>query len=288
MEKRIKLNSGNTIPVIGFGTWPITDESAPDLVYNALKAGYRLIDSAEYYGNEKGIAKGIHKWLEEDKIYHKRSDVFFTTKIDDKDHGYLKSKAVIKKSLRNVECIGYIDLILIHSPQSDYKRRHGTWIALQEAVEEGSVKSIGVSNYGIDHLKELLSYPDLRIIPSVNQLEIHPWLTRKELVQFCRKFNLTVEAYSPLTQGNKLNDVNLKLLAKKYHKCTAQILLRWSLEQGFIPIPKTTHVSRMRLNYDVFDFSLTQKELVSMDHGEENICFCWDPTIYPIDNKISN
>lgn len=281
----VKLNSGNTIPQIGLGFYLTPEKQAETLAYEGLKTGYRLLDSAELYKNEKEVADGIAQWMAEDPIHHKRENVFYTTKIWDKFHGYEETKKAIADSLEKAKSIGYIDMILIHSPKSNYEKRHGTWKALQEAVAAGTVKNIGVSNYGIKHLKELLSYPDLTVKPAVNQLEIHPWLTRKELVKYCKSEGIAVEAYSPLTHGKKLDDPDLKKIADKYEKTPAQVLIRWSLDEGLIPLPKTVHTSRLEPNLDVFDFQITPEEIKLLESKNENLNFCWDPTVYPLDNE---
>lgn len=284
---QVKLSSGHTIPAIGLGFWLTPADQAKSVAYEGLKAGYRMLDSAEWYGNEQGVAEGIAQWLGEDST-RKRSDVFFTTKIHDKYHGYEETKKALQDSLNKTKSIGYIDLVLIHSPQSNYEKRHGTWKALQEAVKAGTVKNIGVSNYGIKHLKELFAYPDLEVKPVINQLELHPWLTRSGLVKFCEDNNIVLEAYSPLSHGKKLDDPDLVKLAKKYNKTPAQILLRWSIERGFIPLPKTVHVARLAPNLDVFDFKLSSEDVKLLDNKNEDLKFCWDPTVYPLDNEKKN
>ncbi|VEU20738.1 DEKNAAC101637 [Brettanomyces naardenensis] len=280
-----KLNSGNTIPVLGLGFWETPSNHAAEIAYAGLKAGYRLLDSAEAYGNEEGVAKGIAQWIAEDPKKHLREDVFYTTKIRDGFHGYDATKKALQGSLDKAKPIGYIDLVLVHSPQSDYEKRHGTWKALQEAVAEGTVKNIGVSNYGIKHLKELFAYPDLKIKPVINQLELHPWLTRTELVKFTKSEGIIVEAYSPLTRAKKFDDPDLVKLGKKYGKSPAQILIRWSLDKGFIPLPKTAHKERLASNLDVFDFKLEPEEVELLSGKNEDLKFCWDPTVYPLDNE---
>ncbi|QPG75209.1 hypothetical protein FOA43_002559 [Brettanomyces nanus] len=281
----VKLNSGNYIPVLGIGFYLTPEDEAANIAYEALKTGYRMLDSAEAYANERGVAEGISRWLKEDPTHNKREDVFFTTKINDKFHGYEETKKALKDSLEKTNKIGYINLVLVHSPQSNYEKRHGTWRALQEAVADGSVKNIGVSNYGIKHLKELLSYPDLKVKPVINQLELHPWLTRDELVDFCRKHGIAIEAYSPLTRAKKLDDPDLVKLASKYGKSPAQILIRWSLDKGFIPLPKTVHLPRLAPNFDVFDFKLDAEDVKLLNGKNEDLKFCWDPTVYPLDNE---
>lgn len=282
---KVKLNSGKTIPGIGLGFWLTPEDQAANIAYEGLKAGYRLLDSARIYKNEQGVINGIAKWIEEDPEHRHREDIFYTTKIYDAEHGYDETKAALKNSIEKAQKIGYIDLVLVHSPQSNYEKRHGTWLALQEAVDSGKVKNIGVSNYGIKHIKELLDYPDLKFKPVINQLELHPWLTRTKLVEFSKSHGIAIEAYSPLTHGKKLDDPDLVKLGKKYSKSPAQILIRWSVDKGFIPLPKTVHTARFAPNLDVFDFNLTKEEVTLLDKKDEDLKFCWDPTVYPLDNE---
>lgn len=168
MQEFLKLNSGNDIAAIGLGVYLTPANVAADIVYKALKIGYRHIDSAAGYKNEEEVAEGIYNWMQEDPKNNTRELVFFTTKIWDTDQGYDAAKKLISTSLDKVKKIGYIDLFLVHSPRTDYEKRHGTWMALQEAVEANTVKNIGVSNYGPAHLNELFAYPDLKIKPCVN------------------------------------------------------------------------------------------------------------------------
>ncbi|VEU20163.1 DEKNAAC100974 [Brettanomyces naardenensis] len=282
-----KLNTGNSIPILGLGVFQTPEHVAGPLVHKALDDGYRLFDSAAYYGNEADVCDGIGEWLQEDPAQHKREDIFYTTKIADGHHGYEKSKKAIEDSLEKAKKIGYIDLFLIHSPQSDYESRHGTWKALQEAYESGKVRNIGVSNYGIKHLEELFAYPDLKVIPAVNQVELHPWLMRDELVDYCTKKGITMEAFSPLTRGMWLNDPSLVKVAKKHGKNAGQVLINWSVSKGFIPLPKTATESRLASNLDVLDFKLTEEDLEAIEHrgGYKVTWGFWDPTKYPLDSE---
>ncbi|KAH3663396.1 hypothetical protein OGAPHI_005386 [Ogataea philodendri] len=278
------LNNGNVIPTVGLGVYETDPKKCTDLVYEALKVGYRHVDSASIYKNEQEVCDGISKWLKEDSS-HKREDVFYTTKLWDADHGYEPAKKAIKLMLEKAKDIGYIDLILIHTPKTSYKKRHGAWKALEEAYEAGTVKNIGISNYGIKHVKEVLAYPDLKVVPAINQVEIHPWLGRKDLVEFCRQNKITPEAYSPLVRGQKMTDPLLLSLAKKYNKSAGQILIRWSLEEGFITLPKTETMSRLAENFDVFDFELSPEDIKTLSDLDEYYISGWDPTIYPLDDE---
>lgn len=279
-DSHYTLNNGETIPISGFGLYQTPPNVAEELTYQALKVGYRHIDSAKLYGNENEAAKGISKFLKENPDV-KRSDIFFTTKIWNSDHGYDETKKAILESLEKVEDIDYIDLFLIHSPMSNKEKRLGTWKALEEAVEAGKVKSIGVSNYGVKHLNELLNWSELKIKPVVNQLELHPWLPRKDLQEYGKTHNILLEAYSPLTQGKKLDDPILKEISEKTGFSSAEILLSWSYSQGFIPLAKTVHVERIKQNYTVLDHvKLNEEDLKKLEFPDSYEVLTWDPTVY--------
>lgn len=285
ISKYQTLNSGYKIPSIGLGVYLTPVNVAKEVAFNALETGYKHIDSAQLYKNEHEVCEAIADWIKKDPVNNKREDIFYTTKIYDDDHGYELTKKAIEVSLEKAKDIGYIDLILMHSPRSNYEKRHGSWLALQEAVASGKVKSIGVSNYGIKHLKELFAYPDLKIKPAVNQIELHPWLTRTELVSFCFENKIVVEAYSPLVKGKKFDDPLLLQLAKKYSKTTAQILINWSLSKGFVTLPKTITLSRLSPNLHSDDFQLTAEDIKALDAKDEYLTTGWDPTVYPLDNE---
>ncbi|ODQ46170.1 hypothetical protein PICMEDRAFT_17365 [Pichia membranifaciens NRRL Y-2026] len=280
-----KLNSGHKIPSIGLGVYLTPVSIAKEISLDGLETGYRHIDSAQVYKNESEVCDAIAEWLKKDPSTNKREDIFYTTKIFDSDHGYELTKKAIEVSLERAKGIDYIDLILMHSPRSDYERRHGSWLALQEAVASGKVKNIGVSNYGIKHLKELLAYPDLKIKPAINQIEIHPWLTRTELAAFCQTEGIVVEAYSPLVRGQKFDDELLLSLAKKYSKTTAQILINWSLSKGYVTLPKTVTKSRLLPNLESDQFKLSPEDIKALDAKDEYFVTGWDPTVYPLDNE---
>ncbi|KAK9455665.1 NADP-dependent oxidoreductase domain-containing protein [Dipodascopsis uninucleata] len=277
----VKLSSGYSIPVVGLGVYLTPQNEARKIVYDALKVGYRHIDSAQYYENEQEVGEAIVNWINED-LANKREDVFYTTKVAAGTLGYDSVRASVKKSLELVKDLGYIDLMLIHAPFGTKQQRLESWKALQEFVEEGVIRSIGVSNYGNHHLKELLEWDGLKIKPVVNQVEINPWLCRKELVDYNTANGILIEAYSPLTRGMRLNDSELKALAKKYGKTTSQILLRWSLQKGYIVLPKTISPSRLEPNLEVFDFELSPEDEKSLTHEDQYYVTMpeWDPVTY--------
>lgn len=288
----ITLNSGHTIPVIGLGVFLTEPRVAPVAVFEALNAGYRHIDSARYYRNERDTAEGILKFLDANSSVN-RSSIFYTSKVFDSEHGYDATKRAISDSMKKLtgeskasqkdRTLGYIDLMLVHSPQSNREKRLGTWKALQEAVDAGQIKSIGVSNYGIHHLEELLSWEGLTVKPSINQIELHPWLQRTKLVNFMRDNEIVPEAYSPLTHGKKLNDPVLVQLSDKYNKSPAQVLIKWSLQAGFVTLPKSVREERIKANINVNDFELSDEDFNKLGDKKSYLVTAWDPTVYPID-----
>ncbi|KAH3666573.1 hypothetical protein WICMUC_005642 [Wickerhamomyces mucosus] len=279
-DSLLKLNNGKTIPVSGFGLYQTPPDVTTKLTYEALKVGYRHIDSAKIYGNEAEGAQGIANFLK-DHPNVKRSDIFFTTKIWNDDHGYELTKKAIETSLEKTQDIEYIDLFLIHSPKSDKEKRLGTWKALQEAVSTGKVKSIGVSNYGTKHLDELYSWDGLTIKPVINQVELHPWLPRKDLQKYAEKYDYLLEAYTPLTQAKKFDDPELVSIAKKHGYTPAQVLLRWSYAQGFIPLAKTATIERIKPNFTVLDdVELDEEDYKLLDKPDSYEVLTWDPTVY--------
>ena len=289
----VKLNSGHSIPIIGFGLWQTKPSEAIDSVFAALEAGYRHIDSAKIYGNERDAVEGILRFLEKPGQTVKREDIFYTTKIWNADQGYEKGLAAIDEALDKLSGhskegqtdrnIGYIDLLLIHNPVTSKEKRLGTWKALQEGLKTGKIKSIGVSNYGIPHLEELFNWEGQTITPAVNQLELHPWLQRTELVEYLRNKNILPVAYSPLTRGQRFDDPKLVELTKRYNKSPAQILVKWSIQAGFVPLPKSTHPQRIKDNIDIDDFELSAKEVEELGDKNENGFTVWDPIVFPVD-----
>lgn len=232
LDLKYKLASGHDIPVLGYGVYQTPSGKASDVVQHAFKTGYRHVDSAIAYGNEAPSADGIKK------SGLAREDVFFTTKIPPNSMSYKGAKAEVESSLKKTG-FDYIDLFLIHTPMGGKQGRLGAWKALVEGVEAGKIRSIGVSNFGVHHLDELEEYiksTDEKEgkgkggVISVNQIELHPWLGHTDIVDWCKKRGVLLEAFCPLVRAQKTNDPLLVPLAKKYGKTTSQILLRWSLQ----------------------------------------------------------
>ncbi|KAK8193578.1 aldo-keto reductase-like protein [Phyllosticta capitalensis] len=280
-----RLKSGYEIPVVGFGVYQTPAADCADLVNHALGAGYRHIDSARAYRNEAGCASGLVASAAK-QANLKRADLFFTTKVHPRAMSYASARADVEATLASCpELEGYVDLYLLHAPYGGKLARLGAWQALVEAVKEGKVRSIGVSNYGVHHLEELEGWMRIRGergmdggVLSVNQVELHPWLARDDIVKWCRDRGVLLEAYSPLVRATKNDDPLLVPLAKKHNKTTAQILLRWSLQKGFVPLPKTVSKARIEENASVFDFELDGDDMAKLNTGAYAPC-TWDPTV---------
>jgi len=273
------MNSGYEIPLLGYGVYQTPANACEEVVRIAFKTGYRHVDSAAAYRNEAPCGKAIHK------SGIKREDIFFTSKIPARTLNYENTKAQVEKTLKETS-LTYIDLMLIHAPYGGREARKGAWKALVEAHNEGKIRSLGISNYGVQHLNEMEDYmKELEGegkgkggIISVGQWEIHPWLARKDIVEWCQKRGIVVEAYAPLVRGERLEEKVLQPIMKKYRKTAAQVLLRWSLQKKLVPLPKSVTPSRIEENADLYDFELTPEEMKSLETDEYSPC-CWDPTI---------
>ncbi|WP_064199328.1 aldo/keto reductase [Brevibacillus brevis] len=258
------LYNGVKMPWFGLGVFKV--EEGPELenaVKTAIKHGYRSIDTAAIYGNEEGVGRGIREGLKEAGI--SREELFVTSKVWNADLGYESTLAAYEASLKKLN-LEYLDLYLIHWPvEGKFKEARR---ALETLYKEGRVKAIGVSNFHIHHLKELMK--DAEIKPMVNQVEHHPRLTQKELQDFCREQGIQFEAWSPLMQGQLLDNPVLKEIANKHHKSIAQVILRWDLQNGVVTIPKSTKEHRIVENASVFDFELTKEEMDRIDGLNQN------------------
>jgi diketogulonate reductase-like aldo/keto reductase len=270
IDTTVKLNNGVEMPIFGLGTYRARAGEAREAVLQALKVGYRLIDTASMYGNEEDIGKALKQ------SGLSREEVFITTKLWNSDHGYDKALAAFEESRKKLG-LDYVDLYLIHWPVEGL--RSETWRAMEKLLEQGKCRSIGVSNYMTWHLKELLSH--CSIIPAVNQVEFHPYLYLKDLLDFCQSHNIQLESYSPLTKGVKLNDPKLADLALKYSKAPAQILIRWVLQHGVVVIPKSTKKERIEENVHVFDFTISPEDMNALDSFHRNLRTSWDPSRIP-------
>ncbi|KAJ3098232.1 hypothetical protein HDU97_004184 [Phlyctochytrium planicorne] len=260
----VSLNSGTKIPQVGLGVWRTTTNDAIPVFVSAIKAGYRHIDTAAVYGNEKEVGEAIRQ------SGISRTEFFVTTKLWNSDHGYDETLKAFDTSLKKLG-LDYIDLYLIHAPVEG--KRLDSWRAMEKLYREGKAKAIGVS---LHHLKELLANSTVK--PAVNQIELHPYLQRKELVNFCKENGIVMEAYCPLTRGEKLNDPKLVEIAKRYNKATAQVLVRWGIEKGYVTLPKSSKEERLISNGDIFDFKISQSDMELLDGFDEGLVIAWDPT----------
>jgi diketogulonate reductase-like aldo/keto reductase len=268
---KVKLNNGIDMPYLGLGVY-LADVGAEvqNAMRLALQTGYRLFDTASFYGNEADVGKVVRENIVP------RDEVFITTKLWNSDHGYESSLKAFRQSLDLMK-LDFIDLYLIHWPVEGLRKE--SWRALETIYEERRCRSIGVSNYTVRHLQELLSYS--KIIPVVNQVEFSPFLYQRELLEFCRSHGIQLEAYSPLTRGEKFNHPVLRKIAVKYEKTPAQILIRWVLEHEVIVIPKSSNPDRIRENAKVFDFKLSSEDLDLLNGLSEDYRVSWNPTHVP-------
>jgi len=271
IDSRVKLNNGIEMPVLGLGVWQIPSGGPTTrAVTQALTSGYRLIDTARIYGNEEGVGRAVRE------SGLPRDDIFVTTKLWNSDHGYDAALKACDASLKRLG-LASTDLYLIHWPVS--RARKETWQAMERILKEGKARSIGVSNYTIQHLEELTSSSS--VVPAVNQIELSPFLYQRDLIEYCQTRGIAVEAYSPLTQGQRLGDKRLVAIARKYSKTVPQILIRWGFEHGLIEIPKSARQDHIRENAAVFDFEIRSEDVRLLDGMSEDLRMAWDPTGVP-------
>ncbi|WVQ74530.1 hypothetical protein IAR50_004131 [Cryptococcus sp. DSM 104548] len=276
LDSTLKLPSGNLIPRLGFGVYQARSKECEQAVKTAIEAGYRHVDSAQGYHNEEYVGRAIRDGPVP------RSSVYLTTKYMPSHKVFTSEEVldVLRKSIKKIDRSNegepYIDLMLIHAPWGGIEGRKNNWDALVMAQEEGWVKDIGVSNFGVSHLKAL-SGP----LPAVNQIELHPFCQQSDIVEYCQQKGIAIEAYSPIMRGEEKywNDPVLVKISEKYKKDVAQIAIRWSLQKGFIPLPKSVTPARIQSNADVFDFELSSEEMAEidgLDKGTEG-AITWNP-----------
>ncbi|MDR1521371.1 MAG: aldo/keto reductase [Streptococcaceae bacterium] len=257
-----KLINGAKIPVIGFGTWQTLNRDAENVIKIALENGYRHIDTAAIYGNEESVGRGIKK----SKV--SREEVFLTTKLWNDVLTYEDAKYAIHTSLEKLG-VDYLDLYLIHWPNPRKsrpnwaKRNAEVWKAMEEAQKAGKIRAIGISNFHPHHIDALLQ--TAKILPQVNQIFVNPSDQQLEIIRYNQAHNILTAAYSPLGTGNLFKVAELKMLAEKYQKSIAQVVLRWSLQKGYLPLPKSVHEERIIENIQLFDFVLTDEDVTFID-----------------------
>ena len=267
----IELGTGQTIPQIGLGLWQVKDADQFDQAFDAAAtAGYRHFDSAQAYKNEAMLGAA---WQRQQLA---REEIFITTKVAVEQFGHGRTMKSFAGSLQKLRT-DYVDLLLLHFPVPVLRK--ASWRALEDIQAANGARSIGVSNYTIKHLEAMKEYA--RVMPAVNQVELHVFLQQPELIDYCRVNGIVVEAYSPLAHGKDMQDDTVTALAQKYHKSYAQIMLRWCIERGLVVLPKSVTASRIQENIDIFDFQLTEEDLVALAARDKNLRTCWSPINIP-------
>ena len=271
IDSRVTLSDSNRMPLLGLGVWEAkSGKETFDAVIHALKTGYRHIDTAEMYGNEKDVGRAV---IDSGLA---REEIFITTKLWDSGLGYDHALNSFDASLRKLD-LEYVDLYLIHWPGKG--SRQEIWSALERIKTEGRCRSIGVSNFAPKHLKEVLICADAP--PAVNQIEMSPFLQQQKISSFCRKENIHLTGYCPLARGNRFNNPILCRIAEETNKTAAQVMMRWALQSGHTVIPKSVRPQRIEENADVFDFKLSEDQIKWLYGLEEGLRFCPDPLGLP-------
>ncbi|KAF2204759.1 Aldo/keto reductase [Delitschia confertaspora ATCC 74209] len=280
LASRIKLANDLSMPQIHLGVYLTSGHETYQAVRWALEAGYRGIDSAQMYENERESGQAILDFLSSgaNTAGLQRADIHFTTKLAS-NSAYDTARKAISRSVK--ECgLGYVDLFLLHSPYGGKKARLESWRAVEDAIQDGEVKIGGVSNYGVKHLQELTASKP-RIMPAVNQIEVHPFNTRKDIASFCQENGIVVEAYAPLVRALRMKHPTIASLSKKYECTPGQLLVRWSLQHGYVPLPKSVKKDRIIENANIEGFSIDTEDMKTLDGLDEYLVTDWDPTNCP-------
>lgn len=267
--KQYTLNTGRKVPAIGFGTWEIgSDAAAKAAVLSALEAGYRVIDTARIYGNERGVGEAIR----ESGI--SRDELFVTTKLWNDDQGYDRALAACQQSLDKLG-LDYLDLYLIHWPATS--KRHESWQAFEKLIENGLIKAAGVSNYTVEHLEQLADRS--AFTPAVNQVEFHPYIYEQQqaVLEYCHDNDILIEAYSPLSRVSRSPRRVITELATEKGKSPQQVVLRWCIQHETLPLPRSTQSQHIASNFKVDDFELTDDEMSVLDSVSDGQRVTWDP-----------
>ena len=271
MEYRI-LSNGVKMPQLGYGVYQVTKEECERCVLDALKAGYRLIDTAQSYFNEEEVGSAIKK------SGIPREEIFLTTKVWIEHYGYENARQSVFESMKKLQT-EYLDLVLLHQPFGD---AYGAWRALEDLYEEGKIRAIGISNFYVDRMVEFVNFN--RIKPMINQMEVHIFNQQKQLKEYADKYDVQLEAWAPFGEGRKntFNNEVIKAIGDKYGKTAAQVMLRWNIQRGLVVIPKSSHYDRMVENFNVFDFTLTDEEMntiVGLDTATSSFFSHQDPAM---------
>ncbi|KAK4704451.1 hypothetical protein P7C70_g1750, partial [Phenoliferia sp. Uapishka_3] len=273
LSSTLKLKSGGSMPVLGFGVYQST--AAPASASSALDNGYRHIDSARIYRNEAEVVSAVSTWRKSGGA----GDVWLTSKVVGKEHATGKCDAAVDESVERAKAGGLQwDLFLLHDPTAGPEKRLQAWRVLEDAVIAGKLKAIGVSNFSDVHLEEFKA-AGVKLTPEVNQIELHPWCQQKPIVEYCKAAGIIIQAYCPIVRGQRMEDPVLKSVCEKSGKTGAQVLIRWSLQKGYVPLPKSDTPSRIAENADVFDFELdgdSMSKLDALDLGKDGAC-SWNP-----------
>ena len=268
----VTLNNGVKMPILGYGVYQVTKEECERCVLDALKVGYRSIDTAQSYFNEEEVGNAIKK------SGISREEIFLTTKVWIEHYGYEQAKASVLESMKKLQT-DYLDLVLLHQPFADY---YGAYRALEDLYEEGKLRAIGISNFYVDRMVDMASFN--RIKPMVNQVETHPLNQQIVAKEWMDKYGVQIEAWAPFGEGrgDMFTNPVLAEIASKYGKTVAQVILRWHIQRGIVVIPKSTHIERMEENFNVFDFSLSEedmKTITSLDKNESSFFSHQDPNM---------
>lgn len=268
----VTLSNGVKMPQLGYGVYQVSKDECERCVLDALEVGYRHIDTAQSYFNEEEVGNAIAK------SGVPREEIFLTSKVWVEHYGYEQTKASVYESLRKLKT-DYIDLMLLHQPFADY---YGAWRALEDLYEEGKLKAVGISNFYPDRMVDLCSFS--RIRPMVNQVETHPHNQQTEAQEWMKKYGVQIEAWAPFGEGRGglFTDETIAKIAAKYNKTVAQVILRWELQRGIVVIPKSVHIERMRENFNVFDFALSDEDMAIMatlDKKQSSFFSHTDPAI---------
>lgn len=267
----VTLNNGVKMPKVGFGVFQIKDkEECVRVVLDAIESGYRLIDTAQSYGNEEAVGEALQK------TSVPREELFITTKVWISNYGYEKAKASVEESLKKMQ-LDYLDLVLLHQPFNDY---YGAYRALTDLYKEGKIKAIGVSNFYPDRLVDLAIFNEVK--PAINQVEVNPFHQQIEAQSFNEKYGVQMEAWAPFAEGKNgmFTNETLVNIGKKYHKSVGQVILRWLVQRGIVPLAKTVRKERMLENIDIFDFELSYEDMEiieSMDKKQSSFFSHYNP-----------
>lgn len=268
----VTLSNGVKMPILGYGVYQVTKDECKECVLNALKAGYRSIDTAQSYFNEEEVGEA----LKESGI--PREDIFLTTKVWIEHYGYENAKASVLASMKKLQT-EYLDLVLLHQPFGD---AYGAWRALEELYEAGKIRAIGISNFYVDRMVEFVNFN--RIKPMITQMEVHIFNQQKQLKEYADKYDVQLEAWAPFGEGRggTFDNEVIKSIGDKYGKTTAQVMLRWHIQRGVVVIPKSTHYERMVENFNVFDFELSEEdmnEIAKLDTATSSFFSHQDPAM---------